>query len=188
MRHGSHAIARAVAALILPVIAAASFAACGDPGPRDGRGYTKAPLERPGYIVRGEQRAAVAAFGQPNVTRADPIDLPEEAPVTAEPAVAVALPAGVTQAMFDAGQELFQGAGNCFSCHGSNAEGGALGPNLRDGEWLHIDGSMDALAQVIVEGVPQPAQFPAPMPAMGGARLTDEQVQQIAAYIYTLNP
>jgi hypothetical protein len=58
---------------------------------------------------------------------------------------------------------------------------------LNDSQWLHIDGSFDALAGIIAAGVPVPAQYPAAMPARGGAPLTDEEVRSIAAYVYTLS-
>ena len=37
------------------------------------------------------------------------------------------------------------------------------------------------------KGVPQPKQHPAPMPAKGGAPLTDEQVKQVSAYVYSIS-
>jgi mono/diheme cytochrome c family protein len=174
----------AAAVLLFTVV----FAAACQPG--DGRGYTRDPLERTGVISRAEQRSPVAALGQPNYTRADAIDLPEEPTAVEEPAIAepVDLPAGVTQDMVAAGRELFEGGGNCFSCHGMNAGGGPLGPDLRDGSWIHIDGSLDAIAEIIAAGVMQPQQYPAAMPPMGGAQLSVDQVRQIAAYLYALNP
>jgi mono/diheme cytochrome c family protein len=181
---------RGVAALAFSAALIAALGACGDQA-GDGRGYTKEPLERPGFIVRGEQRSAMAALGRPNYPRADVIDLPEAPPeeaVPAEPIAAADLPPGVTQEMLASGRQLFEGRGNCFSCHGMNAGGGPLGPDLRDGEWIHIDGSMASLEQVIIDGVQQPQQYPAAMPAMGGAQLSAQEVEAIAAYIYALNP
>ena len=35
-------------------------------------------------------------------------------------------------------------------------------------------------------GVPQPKQHPAPMPAMGGANLSDDQIRQVSAYVWSL--
>lgn len=34
--------------------AVVALAACGDPATKDRRGYTKAPLETPGLVIRGE--------------------------------------------------------------------------------------------------------------------------------------
>jgi mono/diheme cytochrome c family protein len=188
MRYGSNGPRLRVATLVISMFVAGSAAACGDPDTADRRGYTKAPLERPGLLVRGEGASAMRDLGSPNYTRADEIDLPDlETAAPAAPTAPTTLPAGVTQADFDAGQQLYAATGNCFSCHGMDASGGPLGPNLRDGDWLHADGSLDAIAQIIQVGVAQPVQYPAAMPAMGGAQLSPDQVRQIAAYIYALN-
>jgi mono/diheme cytochrome c family protein len=178
------AAARVFAAALLIVAAA-----CGD-RPGDGRGYTQEPLERPGFIPRGEQPSPMRELGRPNYARAVAIDLPEEPATAVAPADAppAELPPGVTQPMFAAGETLYQGRGNCFSCHGMNAEGGALGPDLRDGAWIHIDGSMPSLVEIIRVGVAQPQQYPAAMPAMGGAQLSADELEQLAAYLYALNP
>ena len=34
------------------------------------------------------------------------------------------------------GDKIFHGAGNCYACHGTNAQG-SVGPNLTDAEWIH---------------------------------------------------
>jgi mono/diheme cytochrome c family protein len=46
---------------------------------------------------------------------------------------------------------------------------------------------MQGIEGVVRNGVPQPKQFPAPMPAMGGAPLSDEQVRAVAAYVYSIS-
>lgn len=90
------------------------------------------------------------------------------------------------------GQQIFAGSGLCFTCHGSDATGTALGPDLTDGQWLWIDtaaGDLDVqLATLIRTGVSQPKEYPAPMPAMGGGQLSDAQIDAVAAYILSLNP
>ena len=53
--------------------------ACGDPPTNDRRGYTKAPLEKAGAFVRGEERSDVARFGRPNLPVAEPIQIPDSA-------------------------------------------------------------------------------------------------------------
>jgi glucose/arabinose dehydrogenase len=62
-----------------------------------------------------------------------------------------------------------------------------LGPNLADQEWLWSDGSVDGIAATITQGVAQPKQYRAPMPAMGGATLTPDQVKALAAYVWGLS-
>jgi cbb3-type cytochrome c oxidase subunit III len=88
--------------------------------------------------------------------------------------------------MVSQGQAIFTGAGNCFTCHGMDAKGTALAPNLTDAEWLNIDGTHPAIVTQVKTGVATPKTHPAPMPAMGGATLTDDQVNQVAAYVWSL--
>jgi cytochrome c oxidase cbb3-type subunit 3 len=97
-----------------------------------------------------------------------------------------ALPAGVTSEMVAAGQAMFP-TQICASCHGPNGQGlEGLGPNLVDQTWLNSDGSYEAIVQTIMNGVPQPRSLPVPMPAKGGnAALTDQQVRELAAWIYS---
>jgi mono/diheme cytochrome c family protein len=88
------------------------------------------------------------------------------------------------------GDSIFHGqagGGTCYVCHGQDAKGSAVGPNLTDGEWLNTDGSLEGIVKTIKSGVPTPKKAPAPMPPMGGATLTDEQVQAVAAYAYSLS-
>lgn len=100
---------------------------------------------------------------------------------------AVTLAEGATQEQFDQGRELFTGQGGCHACHGPQATGTQLAPDLTDSEWINISGrNMEEIAQLIHTGVPQPQEHPAAMPPMGGANLTDEQVQALAAYVASI--
>lgn len=164
-------------------------AACGDPNMRESRGYTKAPLERAGVPGGGERPGEVSRFGAPRRIASERIELPEAPPpaAAAGPIAQVELPEGVTQEMVAQGEELFNGPGNCFTCHGRAGSGTPLAPALNEDDWIHIDGSVDELARIIAAGVPQPAQYPAPMPARGGAQIDDAQVRAIAAYVYTIS-
>src|SRR5690606_18612418 len=111
-----------------------------------------------------------------------------EAPPQQQPGAGVELPPGVTPEMVAQGQQIYSSNGLCFTCHGPDATGiPNLGPSFRDNEWLNIDGSYDAIVQVIQTGVPQPKEAASPMPPMGGAQLTDEQVRAVAAYVYSLS-
>ena len=104
----------------------------------------------------------------------------------ARPAVAQA-PAAVTAAAIAQGDSLFHTTGNCYACHGANAQG-AVGPNLTDAEWIHSDGSYDAIVKQINVGVTaEQAKTKIPMPPKGGATITDDQVKAIAAYVYSLS-
>ena len=166
-----------------------ALAACADPGTSDTRGYTKAPLEDPGLLVGGEDATEMAAMSRTNRPR-PPLSMEVGEPAAAEEEgeeEEVALAPGVTQAQFDEGRQLFTGAGGCQACHGPNAGGTQLAPNLTDAEWLNVAGpEVGALEQVIRTGVAQPKEYPAPMPAMGGASLNDQQIQALAAYVASI--
>lgn len=97
-----------------------------------------------------------------------------------------AMPKGVTAEMIASGEKQFKG-GVCIACHGADATGTAMAPNLTDSEWINIDGSYEAIEGVIKTGVAKPKSHPAAMPPMGGAQLTDAQIDDIAAYVYSLS-
>jgi mono/diheme cytochrome c family protein len=100
------------------------------------------------------------------------------------------LPAGVTAAMIGDGQKIYAGAGLCSACHGPQAKGTTgLGPNLTDAEWLHSNGTFDALVAQITAGVPaNKSKSGVAMPPKGGAALTDAQIRAVAAYVWSLGP
>ena len=85
------------------------------------------------------------------------------------------------------GKAIFAGKGLCTACHGPAAKGTALAPDLTDAQWLHSDGTVESLAKVIKEGVAAPKEHPAPMPPMGGAQLTDAEIQAVARYVASLS-
>lgn len=85
------------------------------------------------------------------------------------------------------GQQIFQGKGNCFVCHGKDAKGGPLAPDLTDAEWLNIDGSLEAILNIVRKGVPKPVRHPAPMMPMGGAKLSSDDVMAVAKYVKSLS-
>ncbi len=109
------------------------------------------------------------------------------APETEAAAASAADCPDVDQALVDRGREVFNGAGGCTACHGSDATGTTLAPDLTDDPWLNVDGSYGAVAGVIRTGVSRPKEYPAPMPPKGGASLSDPQVCAVAAYVYSLS-
>ncbi|HET9438916.1 MAG TPA: c-type cytochrome [Longimicrobiales bacterium] len=181
------------------LIAVLALAACGDPDTTDDRGYTKAPLETPTVLVKGEPVSEMDRLGNPAYPAAPVIAAePDTAgPVAtaggqtggapATPPAGGTPPAGATAADVSEGQKIFTSTGNCFTCHGQTGTGTGLAPALNDAQWINVDGSFASIQQVVNAGVPQPKQFPAPMPAKGGAALTDAQVKQVAAYVYSLS-
>jgi mono/diheme cytochrome c family protein len=131
---------------------------------------------------------ALAACAQANDEADDAATTGDEA---AQPAPSPSQPAGTppegaTAEDITAGQQVFTSTGNCYTCHGPDAKGTQLAPNLTDSEWINIDGTFAAIQQNVRTGVPQPKQHPAPMPPMGGATLTDDQVRQVSAYVWSL--
>jgi len=99
-------------------------------------------------------------------------------------------PAGATPAMVALGDRVYRGlvgGAPCTGCHGANGTGSTLGPDLTSGKWLWSNGSYQGIASTIAEGVAQPKQFRAPMPAMGGAQLSSDQLFAVAAYVWALS-
>lgn len=121
---------------------------------------------------------AAANGGEPAAAPADQNAAPTQA--------AGAAPAGATAEDVTAGQQIFTSTGNCYTCHGPDAKGTQLAPNLTDAEWINIDGTFASIQENVRNGVPQPKQHPAPMPAMGGAALSDDQIRQVSAYVWSL--
>jgi glucose/arabinose dehydrogenase/cytochrome c5 len=98
-------------------------------------------------------------------------------------------PPGQTAEQVALGEKIFHGldGGTCAGCHGANAKGTPLGPNLSDGKWLWGDGSIASIAKIITEGVPNPKDYRSGMPPMGGAQLDPTQVLALADYVWSLN-
>jgi glucose/arabinose dehydrogenase len=114
-----------------------------------------------------------------------------KAAAAAPPVVAAAAPAallpppGGTAEQVAHGQHLYQ-TSTCSACHGTDALGTPLGPNLAAAMPLWGDGSPESIRAVIRQGVASPKQYRAPMPAMGGAQLTPAEVNDLSAWIWAL--
>ncbi len=106
-------------------------------------------------------------------------------PKAVSSAAAAGCPA-VNQNLVNRGRTVFGSTGNCYACHGAAAKGTPLAPDLTDKQWLNINGSYASIAQLVRSGVARPKQHAAPMPPMGGASLTPQQVCAAAAYVYSL--
>ena len=97
---------------------------------------------------------------------------------------------GPTPQQVALGDSIFHGqvaGGTCTACHGQDAKGTAVAPDLTDSKWINGDGSYQFIVNTVTNGVPKPKEHPAPMPPMGGATLTDDQVKAVAAYEYSLS-
>ena len=100
------------------------------------------------------------------------------------------VPPGATLEMVALGAQIYRGqvgGAACTGCHGQNGQGTVLGPDLTGKKWLWGDGSYAAITKTITDGVSQPKQFRSPMPPMGGAQLSAEQVSAVAAYVWSIS-
>jgi len=99
------------------------------------------------------------------------------------------VPPGATREQVELGASVFHGKGGatCTACHGMKAEGTDLAPSLTTGNWLWGDGSYPQIERIVKDGVPQPKKFREPMPPMGGAQLSEEQVSAVAAYLWAIS-
>jgi glucose/arabinose dehydrogenase/mono/diheme cytochrome c family protein len=100
------------------------------------------------------------------------------------------LPEGVTPEKLALGNRIYHGevgGAPCTGCHGVNGAGSPLGPPLTGKKWLWSDGSFAGLMKSITEGVPKPKRYRSPMPPLGGAQLTPDQIKALTAYVWTLS-
>jgi glucose/arabinose dehydrogenase/mono/diheme cytochrome c family protein len=103
---------------------------------------------------------------------------------------ALPTPPGATPEEVALGGRIYHGqvaGAPCEGCHGTNAEGTPLAPDLTNGKWLWGDGSLASITQIITNGVPSPKNYRSPMPPMGGAQLSPSQISAVAAYVWALN-
>jgi glucose/arabinose dehydrogenase/cytochrome c5 len=145
---------------------------------------------------RGPASATVAAAPLPS-SRADnsgpQAGVPPEGihpDAGSQTASALPTPPGATPAEVALGKRIFDGqvgSAPCTGCHGTDAKGSPLGPDLTNGKWLWGDGSVAAIAHIITVGVPQPKEYRSAMPPMGGAQLSSSEVSAVAAYLWALN-
>jgi glucose/arabinose dehydrogenase/mono/diheme cytochrome c family protein len=134
--------------------------------------------------------SAFAPAGNVTVDNAKPPEGTHPDAGAAAAAATLPVPAGATREMVELGDRVYHGqvgGATCTGCHGANATGTTLGPDLTDTQWLWGDGSYASIQKTITAGVPQPKQYRSPMPPMGGAQLTSDQVSALAAYIWGLS-
>jgi glucose/arabinose dehydrogenase/mono/diheme cytochrome c family protein len=108
----------------------------------------------------------------------------------AEEMAALPTPPGATAAQVALGERVYHGqagGATCAGCHGSNAKGTPLGPDLTSGRWLWGDGSLAAITRTITDGVANPKEYRSVMPPMGGAQLSPSEVTAVSAYVWALS-
>jgi glucose/arabinose dehydrogenase/mono/diheme cytochrome c family protein len=128
-----------------------------------------------------------AGAGQVSESAAKP---PEGTHPDAGAAAALPVADGATREMVVLGNRIYHGevgGASCIGCHGDHGQGSPLGPDLTGKKWLWSDGSFAGIAKTITDGVPQPKVYRSPMPPMGGAQLTDDQVKALAAYVWAIS-
>lgn len=133
--------------------------------------------------------SAAAPAGNIAAVAAQP---PEGTHPDAGAAVAHSLPVpqGATREMVELGERVYRGqvgGAACTGCHGDKGEGTPLGPSLMGREWLWSDGSYAGIEKTITAGVSQPKRYRSPMPPLGGAQLTPDQVSEVGAYIWSIS-
>lgn len=107
-----------------------------------------------------------------------------------EPSSAIAalaagsVPPGVTAEDVERGRELFL---PCAVCHGLDGRGNQLGPSLRDSVWIHIDGSVQQIEQIVRSGVPEPEEYPVLMVPMGGGDFDAAELRAVSSYVYAIS-
>jgi glucose/arabinose dehydrogenase len=87
------------------------------------------------------------------------------------------------------GYQVFRGevaGGTCSGCHGSDAAGSSVGPDLTRGTWLWSDGGLEAIRATIDRGVLKPKQSDAVMPPRGGAPLSQADLEAVAAFVWAI--
>ena len=106
------------------------------------------------------------------------------------PATLAAQAPDSTAATLALGKRTFEGRGLCFTCHGKAGEGmPAVSKNtvLADGKWLHSKGTQPELVAIIKAGFDaKTSKSGAVMPARGGSRISDREVEAVAAYVVEL--
>jgi len=144
---------------------------------------------------KGPMNAAVAAVPAPTTLATAPAGtvLPPEGihpNAGKEVQTALPVPPGATAVEVALGGRIYLGqvaGASCAGCHGQNAKGTPLGPDLTMRRWLWGDGSLPAITKIITEGVPNPKNYRSPMPPMGGAQLSPPQVKAVAAYVWAIS-
>jgi glucose/arabinose dehydrogenase/cytochrome c5 len=144
---------------------------------------------------QGPANAAVVAAPTP-ASRADDTaagtSVPPEGihPDAGVQTAALPTPPGATRDQVSLGGRIFEGevaSATCTGCHGSDAKGSALGPDLTSGKWLWGDGSLASIERTVTTGVPHPKKYGSPMPPKGGAELSPDQVKAVSAYLWALS-
>jgi len=131
--------------------------------------------------------ALVTALMLLGSARAEAQSTPENSSTPKTPTSDSGSAAAVTPELIAQGDKIFHGAGNCYACHGTNAQG-SVGPNLTDAEWIHSKGTYEDIVAQVTKGVPkEESKSGIVMPPRGGSTISDDEVKAVAAYVYSLS-
>lgn len=72
----------------------------------------------------------------------------------------------------------------CAACHAPGGTGTAMVRPLTDNRWAYNDGSVSGIQSITAAGV---ADAPTPMPPMGGAILSQQDLAAVAAYVFWIS-
>jgi glucose/arabinose dehydrogenase/mono/diheme cytochrome c family protein len=119
------------------------------------------------------------------------VPAPADAPHDARRALeSLPLAPGITREQLILGDHIFHGeasGGTCSGCHSSDGKGSLVGSDLAAGDWIWGDGSMQAIAATITQGVPSAKRTFGAMPPLGGANLSARDVTAVAAYVWAIS-
>lgn len=95
----------------------------------------------------------------------------------------------ITEEKIALGKTLYSKDAGCAPCHGKGAKGvPGMTSDLTDGEWTHAEpGTYEALVAVITTGLSKQQTGKFAMPSKDVKKLSDEQVDALAAYLLSLN-
>jgi mono/diheme cytochrome c family protein len=99
------------------------------------------------------------------------------------------IPPGASPDQVALGERIFEGqadGGTCAGCHGTDGKGTGMGSDLTSGKWLWGNGSVHAITQTIVKGVPKPKEHTGVMPPMGGVQLSQTDLAAVADYVWAI--
>lgn len=113
-------------------------------------------------------------------------------PLTAQVADTAGLrnrrPLQVTDSAVARGREIFHGVGSCSTCHGLEGVGTDSGAPLAQGVWLHGEDTFEGILTRVVHGIPGDVSTRGTtMPMRGWSTLSDQQVRDVAAYVWTIS-
>jgi glucose/arabinose dehydrogenase/mono/diheme cytochrome c family protein len=134
--------------------------------------------------------AAPSPASSPSVSTSAKAEPPEGIhPDAGQATASLPTPPGATKDQVALGRRVFfgeVGGATCGGCHGSDAKGTPVGPDLTSGTWLWGDGSLDSITRAIVTGVENPKKHLGAMPPLGGTELSPAEVAAVAAYVWAV--